>query len=214
MVLGNTDLVPETSVTLTNTFTFELPISKSGLDIELSAYQSKAKDYILTVQNNEKSAQESLSIYEYTNFDRVDIRGADFSIGQSEKMRWQINYTYLDARNSHTDERLPERPRHQIKANIEWPITAKQSLLVYGTYEADKTAAKDADGLPKTIINSHYTTINARWAWRVTDAFTWRLGVDNIGNQHKDPTIDEQSEFDIAPISNRYVFTKLEYHLH
>ena len=86
------------------------------------------------------------------------------------------------------------------------PLSLHQKLLVYGTYEADSYD-------PRITINDNYTVINARWDWSINKYFKWKVGVDNIGNTHAAPQWNRDTEFDMRPVSSRYVFTTLEYSL-
>lgn len=210
VVKGNPDLKPETSISFNNSFSGRIPTTGSDLDVELSVHYSKAKDFIETVRlpgkDYDTPTGEKIEYSGYTNFDQARLSGADFSVGQSGHWRWQINYAYLDAYDEKTKERIPKRPRHQVKANMWIPITQHQELLIYGTYEADRYD-------PRTNINDQYTLINARWHWDINDSFQWKIGVDNIRNTHADPDWDRATEFDITPVSSRYIFTTVEYTL-
>lgn len=206
IVLGNKDLTPETSLTLTNNFSGKVPIGDNDLNIELNIHYSKSDDFIELESDDEESAIRALDVSRYTNISKTKISGADISIGQNAKFRWQLNYSYLDAYDDLKNSRLANKPRHQAKANFWIPITSKQNVLIYGTYEADSYDDKE-------IINNSYSLLNARWNWVIKDNITWRIGIDNITNTHQKADINEATEFDISPISSRYIFTKIEYSL-
>ncbi|HEY7772509.1 MAG TPA: TonB-dependent receptor, partial [Marinagarivorans sp.] len=209
VVKGNPDLKPETSLSFNNSLSVDLPIADKHLDIELSTHVSNVDNLIETVHNAAKDYEGSdskVEYNEYTNHEKARLSGVDFSLGQSGKWRWQINYSYLDAINKITDERIPERPRHQFKANIWVPVSHNQKLLIYGTYEADSYD-------PRVTIKDNYTLINARWDWNINDFFKWKIGIDNIGNTHAAANWNRVTEFDMRPVSSCYIFTTLEYSL-
>ncbi len=208
IILGSTDLQPETSISITNGFSFSLPIAEHNpLKLELNVHASQAENFIISQRDAAQSAEAGLDVLAYSNVDEVEISGADLSLGQDAKTRWQLSYSYLDARDSITNERLEDRPYHQLKANYWLPLNVpKSEFLFYALYEKDEHSDLD-------IIDNDYLTVNFRWQWQASKQLRWKIGANNIFDTHREVNFNRVTQFDIKPISSRYLFTSFEFTL-
>lgn len=211
MVLGNSELEPETALTGNiNLGNFLALADDAGsLDSEFNLHYSEAKNLIETVRDDAASAAQGIDIFRYDNFAKTEIYGADLS-SKYQYNDWsvQFNYSYLYAEDKITGERLPNRPRHQIKANFgyHFPQYDLDSLL-YVVYEADEFS-----GTPgKPVANDNYLTVNFTLSQNLNQRFSWRLGVENLFDEHQDPRAVSAGEFDQRPISSRRVFAGITY---
>ncbi len=211
MVLGNADLDPETAVSGNiNLGNFLALADDSGsLDSEVNLHYSEAKNLIETVRDDAESAARGLDIFRYENFAKTEIYGADLS-SKYQLSDWsiQFNYSYLYAEDKLTGERLPNRPRHQVKANLGYHF-AQYDLdsLFYVVYEADEFS-----GTPgKPVANDNYLTANFTLSQNLNQHFSWRLGIENMFDEHQDPRAVSAGEFDQRPISSRRVFAGVTY---
>jgi outer membrane receptor for ferrienterochelin and colicins len=155
------------------------------------------------------TAAAQLDISRYTNFDKTEIYGADIS-SKYQYQDWsaQLSYSYLHAQDKISGERLPNRPRHQIKTNVGYHFFryALDSLL-YVVYEADEFSGTSG----KPIASDHYLTVNANLSQNLNKQLSWRMGIDNIFNEHQDPVAVSKGEFDVRAISSRRVFAGITY---
>lgn len=211
MVLGNPDLQPETAVTGNTSISYLLPLADDAgiFESEFNIHYSDAKNLIDTVPDEEASAITQLDVSRYSNFAKTEIYGADLSSKyQYNNWNMQLAYSYLYAEDKITGERLPNRPRHQIKANFghHYPAYDLDSLL-YFVYEADEYS-----GTPgKPAASDSYLSVNFNITQNLTSNFSWRVGVDNIFDEHQDPKAVSAGEFDQRAITSRRVFAGFTY---
>lgn len=212
MVLGNPDLQPETAITGNTSISFLRPLADDAgiFESEFNIHYSDAKNLIDTVLDNDESALRGLDVSRFYNFAKTEIYGADLSAKyQYGNWNTQLSYSYLYAENKITGERLANRPRHQIKANIghHFPAYELDSLL-YFVYEADEYS-----GVPdKPIASDSYLSVNFNLTQSLTSNLSWRVGVDNIFDEHQDPHAVSAGEFDQRAITSRRVFAGITYH--
>lgn len=211
MVLGSTDLQPETAVTLNTSISFLQPLAEDAgiFESEFNIHYSEAKNLIDTLLDEAASAETGLDISRYTNFAKTEIYGADLS-SKYQYHNWsaQLSYSYLYAEDKITGERLPNRPRHQLKANLgrHFPAYELDSLL-YFVYEADEYS-----GVPgRPVASDNYLSVNANITQTLASNFSWRFGVDNIFNEHQDPQAIRAGEFDQRAITSRRVYAGITY---
>ncbi len=211
MVLGNQDLQPETAITGNLSASYLLPLADDEgiFESEFNIHYSDAKNLIDTVRDDEASTEAGLDVSRYTNFAKTEIYGADLSAKyQYRNWNMQLAYSYLYAEDKITGERLPNRPRHQIKANVghHYPAWDLDSLL-YFVYEADEYSGNP----DQAIAQDSYLTVNFNLTQNLTSKFSWRIGVDNIFDEHQDPVAVSDGEFDQRAITSRRVFAGITY---
>ncbi|HSC66203.1 MAG TPA: TonB-dependent receptor [Cellvibrio sp.] len=206
MVLGNPDLQPETALSGNTSLSWLLPLDEDAglLENEFNVHYSAAKNLLETLRDDAASIAQQMDIFRYTNFAEAKIYGADIgSKYQYDNWSLQLNYSYLYAENKLTGDRLPNRPRHQIKANVghNFPQYELDSLL-YFVYEADEYS-----GTPgKPVASDSYLSVNFNLSQNLTRYFSWRAGVDNIFDEHQDPQAVNAGEFDQRAVSSRRIF--------
>lgn len=211
MVFGNPDLQPETAITGNASISYLLPLEDDAgiFECEFNLHYSDVKNLIDTVLDEETSAEMGLDISRYSNFAKTEIYGADLSSKyQYNNWNMQLSYSYLYAEDKISGDRLPNRPRHQIKANFghHFPKYELDSLL-YFVYEADEYS-----GVPdKPIASDSYLSVNFNLTQHLTSSFSWRVGVDNIFDEHQDPQAVNAGEFDQRAVTSRRVFAGITY---
>jgi len=210
MVLGSSSLTPETAVSLTSSFSYNTSIFKGNADValQLSAHYSDTDNLIDTVLDSEKSAESGLSVFTYENIANAKISGLDISIDVLlNQWRYQLNYSYLDSENE-SGSRLTARPRHQIKSNIYYNFEQQDiNLIAYLVYQADEAIPS---GYSKTYSN-HSLLLNIAVNQQLTSSFSWRFGIDNILDEHKNNEAVANGEFDVRPISSRKITAGISY---
>jgi len=211
MVLGNPDLQPETAITGNTSISYLLPLADDAgiFEGEFNIHYSDAKNLIDTVLDIEASEAAQLDVSRYSNFAKTEIYGVDLSSKyQYKNWNMQLSYSYLYTEDKISGERLPNRPRHQVKANLghHFPEYELDSLL-YFVYEADEYS-----GTPgRTVASDNYLTVNFNLTQSLTSSFSWRVGVDNIFDEHQDPQAISAGEFDQRAVTSRRVFAGITY---
>lgn len=204
VVEGNESLKPETAVSA-NTSIGWMKIGDDYLShtsIELNIHYSKAENLIESVLDPKASAERQIQVYQYQNFEKTEIYGLDLSAEWARAAwRTQLTYSYLDAYNTITDQRLPDRPRHQLKLNVSYDITDNVNFIIYAVHERD-----EAPSTARFIDVNQTSTVNFTVEHQVNRFFHWRFGVDNLFDEHGEQITDEDAPFDIRAINSRRVF--------
>ncbi len=210
IVLGNKTLMPETANSFNSSLSINASLGNGLADIrsDLNIHFSKAQELIDSVIDPELSAQQQLSIYQYQNINKADIYGLDLSAELSfTQWQLQLNYSYLDSEN-HDGNRLYSRPRHQVKLNINYDISAYDiELIAYAVYQADEAVPSSYSG----IASNEYTTVSAVFNQMLNDQLSWRIDVSNIFNEHKSSNADRHNIFDARPVSSRAISAGISY---
>lgn len=117
-VRGNPDLDPEQNLS------WQLGMALSGprWSADVGVYLNQAENLIVTDLDEAASQQANLDIHRYQNIDEAEIRGLDAEGRLQLSPRWEtrLAYSYTDARNRDTDNRLPGRTPHVVTAGVEW----------------------------------------------------------------------------------------------
>lgn len=210
MVLGNKDLSPETANSISSSLTFNTSLMSNSVDLrsDISLHYSNTEDLIDTIIDQEQSAESGLTIYQYQNINQAKIHGFDLST-ELKFSQWQLqlNYSYLTSEDENK-KRLESRPRHQVKFNLNYDISAYDiELIAYAVYQADEAVSESYQG----VESNEYTTVNAILNQSITDKLSWRISVDNIFDQHKNSSEKNQNLFDARPVSSRMFSAGLSY---
>lgn len=201
MVQGNPDLEPEQSTSL------QLGIEFPGRDYraDINLFHNDIKDLIVTAYDPDASATAAWTVYRYANVARARTRGIE-AAGEARLGNWRLmtGYTYLEAIDRDTGERLAHRPRHQLKGEIEFGWG--QTRIALATVHQSRELA-DAD---TGVFSPAWT----RWDLRVTHALGRKLevfaGADNLLDEHRDP----RDPSDLTPKPGRHVYAGLRYRSH
>lgn len=209
MVLGNEDLLPEESLSLNTGIELFFTVGAShAMTAGLNVHYSDSKNFIDSVLNPQASAEQGLAIYEYQNIQEARISGADLDLSvKSENKKIRISYNYLDARDVSGDQRLEDRPYHQLKANFSYKFP-KQGLdvLLYLVYQKDEAFNEDL-----VEVNNGFTVVNTTVGYQVTENFNWKVGAENLFDVHQDYDLVHGAEFDPRPELGRYMFVNFEF---
>ena len=211
MVLGNSDLAPEEAIS----FNSSLEWSDSNIGIgqfssSANVHYTKSKNFIDTLLNPEQSAQQRLQIFEYQNFEEIEISGFDLEASLKQKNnRYRLSYNYLHAIDAITKRRLQDRPYHQIKGNASYSIPGLGlNFLAYFTFQKNEQApARLQPVTDKTL------TFNLSMTHHLNNAFSWRITTENIFNDHRKKDLDFRQEFDPRSEKGRYISISLNYQI-
>lgn len=174
-ILGNSNLRPETAVN----FDIALEAEQGRTSGKVSYFHNKVKDMI---DYEYQGVTSGLYTYKYYNVDNATIQGVETEAKQKlgDKFALRTTYTYLDAVNSDTGERLANRARNSIKLMLEFDdeknsgITATlwQDWLLDYRYE-----------LGEDVGTTDFNTLNFVVNKKFNDNLNAYVGVDNIADQ-------------------------------
>ncbi|MCR6651389.1 MAG: TonB-dependent receptor [Cellvibrionaceae bacterium] len=206
IILGDERLLPETAVTANGSVTWSRDWRPDReLSLEVNTHYSEAKNLIDTLYDPTASREPPyVSVYRYANFARTEIRGLDFSGKYRWRdWNWQLNYSYLEARDKIADNPLPNRPRHQIKANMGRHFPALDlDALFYVVHEAGEYP--EVAGQP--VYRDEFLSLNLIVSQILTEHIHWRFGVENLLDNHRNPVAAGAGDFDARPVGSRRVF--------
>lgn len=210
MVLGNKDLSPETANSINASFTYNTSIANNAVDLstDINVHYAKTEDLIDSIIDPVQSELTGLSIYQYQNINQAKTHGFDISADLSfSQWQMQLNYSYLSSEDDN-DQRLFSRPRHQVKLNLNYDISAYDiELIAFAVYQADE-AVPDSY---QAVENNEFTTFNFVFDQMLSEQLSWRIRVENIFDEHKSSSVNRQNLFDARPVSSRTLSAGISY---
>jgi len=133
-IIGNTELEPETS----NSFDLAMEGSGRGWFGRVGYFSSAVDNLIDTVS---RSSKQGVLTYQYDNVDKASLDGVELELAWQAlaDLRLGLNYTYLQAEDDTTGERLAGKPRNLavLKADYRyspWDLAASLRLRYLGDY--------------------------------------------------------------------------------
>ncbi|WP_371377901.1 TonB-dependent receptor plug domain-containing protein [Sporomusa aerivorans] len=132
---------------------------------------------------------------QYQNISKASIKGveAEFTRELSDRLSWTNSYTYLEAVNDATGQRLQNRARHVLLSGLSYHdqqgFTASLQSQTFGKY------------LVSPGGNKSYSVWNVALSQKLSDHHKLRLGIDNIFNK-----TDED-----VPLLGAYVHGSIQY---
>ena len=172
-LLGNDKLQPEKS------FFYDVSVEKEwgNTSAKITYFASQVKDMIDEVWLSTNKIQ-------YQNIDKAKIQGVEVSIQSTlnKKTKWSANYTYLDAVDDQTQNRLYNRARNKISSQLSYQPTSdfKATLWVdaYLSYYFQ----------PSAYISSerNYVLWNLNLEKKLAKNQTVFVGVENLFNHRDD----------------------------
>jgi outer membrane receptor for ferrienterochelin and colicins len=181
MVIGNPDLEPERS----DSFQAGVELSNGGsLRGDFNVFHNRIEDLIVTELNPAESAAAGLQIFDYQNVGHAVTQGAEASASWQpwSHVGVKAGYTYLWAKDTDSDTWLTQRPKHQVKAGVDlrhpdWGT----GLNLRAIYQSEEFM--DAEN---TQTSPGWTTVDAKVNQGISPTTTVFVGVDNIGDVHRD----------------------------
>lgn len=160
----------------------------------------KKKSGKLTFFHNDVSDMIDLVIVsgttkQYQNISKVSIQGieAELIYNLSDRLSWSNSYTYLDAVNDITKQRLTNRARQVLVSGLSYNnlkgLTANLQTQIFGNYLASPGGDKS------------YALWNLAMSQKLSDHYKLSVGVDNIFNKKDD---------DVS-LSGTYVHGSIQY---
>lgn len=183
-VMGNPKLAPEKS----QSWQLGYEASANQTDhISVNLFYTKIKNLIDT---DYTGMQDGNKIFQYINRDGAYTSGMELEFNKQfkalENHIFDVNgsYVYLNSVNDSQDlsgKQLPQRPRHVFKLLGSYQYQRHQLSIGMRA-----TGSQYLDGENQIKMPS-FVVWDGKYRYRVGDNFSFYLGVDNIGNQFRDP---------------------------
>lgn len=211
MVLGNPELLPETADSWQSSLTVDTQLAdgKFTWHADLNLHYTKMKDIIVNEIDSESSQQSGIDFYQYQNIAQANLSGFDLTQAlRTDLWQIQLSYSYLDTETE--QQPLTSRPRHQLKLNINLDIPDHEmELIAYGVYQAHEAVSDDYVG----VLNNEYLTVNLVLERQLAEHLKWRIGLNNLFDEHQDPSARSRQLFDARPVSSRQLMLGISYQM-
>ncbi|MHB0853079.1 TonB-dependent receptor domain-containing protein [Stutzerimonas nitrititolerans] len=176
-IYGNPDLEPETNTT----YEISADYQADGWSLNAGLFQNNVRGLIQTVCVSD-CGQRGREVRNYDNVDKARIRGLELGGGLDlpANLRWDLNYTYLDAIDRSADRRLGDRARHLANTRLQWSPSAAFSAQLRGEYVGSQLtySSNMAYGVPA------YSLWHLELTQRITDDISLRGGIENLTDEN------------------------------
>ncbi|MCS2608540.1 TonB-dependent receptor domain-containing protein [Halomonas dongshanensis] len=193
IIRGNPDLEPETNQSFELGAAFEQGRWSAGATV----FHNDVRNLIETVRQP-TCYEPGRVCLAYDNVARARLQGLELTAGVALSEQWQLsaNYTYLDAEDRTTGERLADRSRHRANAALAWspaaPFTTRMEVEYIGTqYRSDSE-----DDRPEYALWHWYADYD------LTANVSLQAGIENLGDERL--ANDEASVYERADEGRRY----------
>ncbi len=181
-IYGNNDIDPEKSRTVevgAGYFT-------DRFNLELVYHISKVKDLISTTRTGMSGSPATgyTVIYEYDNISEADISGVETTFGMrlNKYIDGSASWSYLDKKDSDTEERLTGYARNTYKAAVNLTLDAFSFHTTFryfkDYYNTDYTLSRTADP-----VDSNFHCFDIKAQFNFLKYHTISAGVDNLFNE-------------------------------
>ncbi len=170
--VGNPDLEPER----TDSYALGIEHDAGPWHASATLFRNEVKDLIdaACIANCGSRNPRAPEIREYSNVERARTQGVELEAGWRPGETWRLrgNYTYLEARDRQTDQRLERRPRQRFNLLAEAELWPGGRLNLRGEYIGDQ-CINDENA-------SGYTLWHAGVRQELTPQLSLRAGVENL----------------------------------
>lgn len=172
-IFGNPDLEPE----INTTYELSADYQSNGWSLNAGVFQNNVRGLIQTVCVASCGFR-GREVRNYGNVDEARIRGLELGGGLDlpANLRWELNYTYLDAIDRSADRRLGDRARHLANTRLQWTPTATLSGQLRGEYVGSQVtySSNTAYAVPA------YSLWHLELTQHLTDTLSIRGGIENL----------------------------------
>ena len=148
-IIGNPDLDPETS----DSYEIALEAEKGRFGGRVAFFHNDIEDLIDTVTSG-KEEETGATIYRYANINEAEIKGSEvsFNVRFNKNLSFEAGYTYLDATDKETGERLEQRAGNKVTAKLFYTNDAFDfDINLWGEHVSD--FLQDEEDYSFTICN-------------------------------------------------------------
>ena len=182
---GNPDLQPEESSSIEAGVDYSFP--QTGLTAGITLYHSRIRNLIQIVYDPLFNSTSD-------NLARAEIEGAEINLRYQpvERIGLNLDYSYTDARDSLTGERLPRRPGQKATLSLDFKATQQLGLWLELEYHGDRV-----DISPVTYQNAtldDYTLVNTGFTYEISHDTRLFAKVRNLADTSYEPVAGYRGE--------------------
>lgn len=199
IVNGNPELQPEESdsyqLGLGITFTNKAWMEVNGFYNDI--------DQLIQTELDPSTEGDPVEEYFYANVERARTHGAELTAGWQIQPGWKVSagYTYLEAKDLQTGERLTRRPRHQGLVSIDG-LAPLPGMSWLARVRSQSNEVVDAE---TNAISPAFTTLDLKLNQEVGQHLRLFTGINNVTNAQRN--FNDASDF--GPVSGRFIYVGL-----
>lgn len=147
--------------------------TRGAWSLHATAFRSDIDDLITTVLIRQQGPRR---FYRYDNVNRARVQGAELGMTfePGPHWRWNNDLTLLHTRDRSTGAPLPDRPKRTWNSQLRYTQGDWQAeLSMQWTGHQTTFGSLELPG---------YRLFNARLRQRISDHFSWHVGIDNLGD--------------------------------
>lgn len=199
MVLGNTHLEPETSLSYQLGALWQINAHNS---VDINAFYNDIQDLIQTDEDN-ATVVNGISVYSYENIESAETYGLE-TVLQSQlthSLSTSLSHTYTQANNTSTGEALTQKPKHIARLGLNWQVRDNWSLNLRSRYQSKELATTSPN-----LWSPAWLTFDLKTSLQITPNLRAFGGIDNLTNKQR----DFNSGTDFGPITGRFIYLGLQ----
>ncbi|MAC98443.1 MAG: TonB-dependent receptor [Pseudomonadales bacterium] len=193
IIRGNPELEPETN----QSFELGAELDQGRWMVAATLFRNDVDNLIETIRLPTCDVPGRVCL-EYDNIAEARLQGLELSgrITLLDPLSLSANYTYLDAENRVTKERLADRSRHRANASVNWDLTPALGTRLQAEYHSSQLRSATEPDSPG------YTLVNWYLDYAVTRNLSLHTGIENIGNERL--ANDDPDDYDRVDPGRRY----------
>ncbi|MDE1460701.1 TonB-dependent receptor domain-containing protein [Spartinivicinus poritis] len=179
-LIGNPDLQPEKSTSYELGFTYQ----GNSWDLGATVFRTDIKDMIARQsEKDENNKKRDIITYENINKARIDGIELTGSVDLTDSVFLTANYSYTDARDRDTDNRLATTPRENVNVRLDWEVDSKLGTFTQARCIGDQKT-RGNDNLPG------YSLVDVGVTYQLTEQVNLRSGITNLADTRLDKKDD------------------------
>ncbi|MBI9090103.1 MAG: TonB-dependent receptor [Desulfobacterium sp.] len=178
-IIGNKELKPEVS----NSYEIALEGERGRVNGRIAYFYNDVTDLIDSVYSHREDPK--TKAYIYRNIGKAEIQGVELEAGFSitDDLRFQAAYSYLDAMDKDTDERLEQRAKNKIIAKLYYTHPRFDfDVNLWGEHTMDYLEDEK---------NYDFTLLNLNVKKRLSKKIDIYVGVDNLLDEKEEELHDK-----------------------
>lgn len=193
IIRGNPDLEPETN----QSFELGAVFDRGSWSTSATLFHNDVENLIETVRQPTCFVPGRICL-DYDNIAKARLQGLELTgaVDLLASLRLDTNYTYLDARNRTSDERLADRSQHRANATLGWTIQPQLATRLRAEYHGTQYRSATENDRPAFTL----------WHWYVDYDLTRNLslhaGIENLTDKRL--ANDDASVYGRADEGRRY----------
>ncbi|WP_321349738.1 TonB-dependent receptor domain-containing protein [Halopseudomonas oceani] len=193
IIRGNPELEPETN----QSFELGAELDQGRWMLAATLFRNDVDNLIETIRLPTCDVPGRVCL-EYDNIAEARLQGLELSgrVSLLDPLSLSANYTYLDAENRVTGERLADRSRHRANASLDWDLTPTIGTRLQAQYHSSQFRSASEPDSPG------YTLVNWYLDYAVTRNLSLHTGIENIGDERL--ANDDPDDYDRVDSGRRY----------